>query len=98
MANREIRSLQWGSTFMFAAGILFFAFFQLAKTSPFHGVNPFDLSIHFLAPVREGLLRARAKVIRRGRRAAYVECDVETEEGSLVARAQSTLLFARPEG
>ena len=53
-----------------------------------------DLAIHFLAPVREGLLRARARVIRRGRRAAYVECDVETEEGSLVAKAQSTLLLA----
>ncbi|OGT28720.1 MAG: hypothetical protein A2Z17_00015 [Gammaproteobacteria bacterium RBG_16_66_13] len=29
-----------------------------------------DLAIHFLAPVREGLLRARAGVVRRGRRAA----------------------------
>jgi uncharacterized protein (TIGR00369 family) len=57
-----------------------------------------DLAIHFLAPVREGQLRARAGVIRRGRRAAYVECDVETEEGSLVARAHSTLLLTRPEG
>ena len=57
-----------------------------------------DLAIHFLAPVREGLLRARARVIRRGRRAAYVECDVETEEGSLVAKAQSTLLLAGLQG
>jgi len=57
-----------------------------------------DLAIHFLAPVREGLLRAHARVIRRGRRAAYVECDVETEEGSLVAKAQSTLLLAGLQG
>jgi uncharacterized protein (TIGR00369 family) len=56
-----------------------------------------DLAIHFLAPVREGQLRARADVIRRGCRAAYVECDVETEEGSLVARAHSTLLLTGPE-
>jgi len=56
-----------------------------------------DLAIHFLAPVREGQLRARAGVIRRGRRAAYEECDVETEEASLVARAHSTLLLTGPE-
>jgi len=54
-----------------------------------------DLAVHFLVPVREGTLRARATVVRRGRSAAYIECDVQTADVTLVAKAQSTCLMAR---
>ena len=56
------------------------------------------LSLHFLEPVREGLLRGQATVVRRGRRLAYAECDILTPDGALVARAQSTCFLARPSG
>jgi len=56
------------------------------------------LSLHFLEPVREGLLRGQATVVRRGRRLAYAECDILTPDGALVARAQSTCFLARPAG
>jgi uncharacterized protein (TIGR00369 family) len=58
-----------------------------------------DLGIHFLAPVLEGTLHAQATVVRRGRHAAYVECDVTTEDGAQVAKAHSTcFITVRREG
>ena len=47
----------------------------------------------FFAPVREGLLRARASVVRRGRTGGYAECTIETEAGVLVAKASSRCSF-----
>lgn len=41
MTRRDIRRLQWVSTFVFAAALLFFAFFQRAKIAPYREVSPF---------------------------------------------------------
>jgi hypothetical protein len=41
MTQRDIRSLQWVSAFVFAAALLFLAFFQLAKSASLQEVAPF---------------------------------------------------------
>src|SRR5438105_12071335 len=51
-----------------------------------------ELKINFLKPVWKARLRAEARLVKRGRTVAMVECDVVDEGGSLVARASSTCL------
>ncbi|HET6202432.1 MAG TPA: PaaI family thioesterase [Planctomycetota bacterium] len=48
-----------------------------------------QLSLQFLSPAR-GLLTAEARVVRRGRRVAFLEADCRGEDGALVARAHGT--------
>jgi uncharacterized protein (TIGR00369 family) len=54
-----------------------------------------ELKINFLKPVRAGRLVARGRVVKGGRTVGLVECDVEDESGSLVARASSTCMTLR---
>jgi uncharacterized protein (TIGR00369 family) len=48
-----------------------------------------ELQMSYFLPVKEGRLTAHARVIRRGRTTAHLECDLEDGEGRLVARASS---------
>ena len=48
------------------------------------------LNIHFISPVREGQLTAKAQVIQRGGTIAHVECNIHDEKGDLIAKAWST--------
>lgn len=48
-----------------------------------------ELQMSYFLPVVEGHLSAHARVIRRGRATAHLECDLEDGEGRLVARASS---------
>lgn len=56
-----------------------------------------ELKINFLKPVWNARLRARGKVVKRGRTVGLVECDVIDEKQSLVARASSTCMTLRGE-
>jgi uncharacterized protein (TIGR00369 family) len=49
-----------------------------------------SLSVTFLAPGREGLATARARVLKRGGRFGYAEADVVDGAGELLARAAAT--------
>jgi uncharacterized protein (TIGR00369 family) len=49
-----------------------------------------SLSLTFLAPGRAGIVTARARVVKRGRRFGYAEADVVDAEGELLARATAT--------
>jgi len=49
-----------------------------------------QMSVNFLAPVKGGLLRARARVIKVGKRLAVVEASTTDETGALVAIATAT--------
>jgi uncharacterized protein (TIGR00369 family) len=51
-----------------------------------------ELKINFFRPVWEARLRAEGKVVRRGSRLGYVECDITDEQGRLVAKASSTCM------
>jgi uncharacterized protein (TIGR00369 family) len=48
-----------------------------------------QLQTSYFLPVVEGRLIAHARVVRRGRGTAHLECDLEDGEGRLVARTSS---------
>ena len=49
-----------------------------------------QMNVNFLAPIRSGLLRARARVVKLGKRLAVVEAHAEDEHGTSVAIATAT--------
>jgi uncharacterized protein (TIGR00369 family) len=49
-----------------------------------------QMNVHFLAPIREGVIRARAEVRRIGKRLAVVEAEATDAEGRLVGLATAT--------
>lgn len=54
-----------------------------------------EIKVSFLAPVAVGsVLTCEASVVSGGRRTAFVEAGVTTDEGTLIARASSTYLFS----
>jgi uncharacterized protein (TIGR00369 family) len=62
------------------------------------GYTSLDISVSYLRPVTQdsGLLTARGWVTRPGRRAAFSQGEIRTEDGKLVATAKSTcLVFPR---
>ena len=54
-----------------------------------------DLQIGFVRGVKIALLRARGRVIRRGRNVSFVESEVHDEAGRLIAKATCTCLTIR---
>jgi len=54
-----------------------------------------ELKVSFVAPARLGRLCAEARVIRQGRRIAFLECAVINELGELVAKATGTYISAK---
>ena len=48
-----------------------------------------QVQVSYFLPVIRGRLSAHARVLRRGRTSAHLECDLEDEENRLVARATS---------
>jgi uncharacterized protein (TIGR00369 family) len=56
-----------------------------------------DLTAKFFKPIWKAKLRATARVTKRTRTLGLVECDVEDERGSLVAKVFSTCMVLRGE-
>jgi uncharacterized protein (TIGR00369 family) len=54
-----------------------------------------DLTAKFVKPIWNARLRASARVVKRTRALGLIECDVEDEEGSLVAKTYSTCMVLR---
>ncbi len=54
-----------------------------------------ELKLNFLKPVWTGKLRARGRVVSRGRTVGLAECDVTDDQGRLVARAMETCMTLR---
>jgi len=54
-----------------------------------------ELKINFLRPFWTGRLVGRGRVVQRGRTVGMSECDVEDDQGRLVARASSTCMVLR---
>jgi uncharacterized protein (TIGR00369 family) len=57
-----------------------------------------ELKVNFLRAVRQETLTAEAKVVKAGSTLGYVECEVQDEQGRLVAKAASTCLKLKKEG
>ena len=64
---------------------------------PGESFTTLELKINFLRPFWTGRLVARGRVVSRGRTVGMTECDVEDDEGRLIARATSTCLTLRGE-
>jgi uncharacterized protein (TIGR00369 family) len=54
-----------------------------------------DLTVKFFKPIWNARLRATAHVVKRTRTLGLVECEVEDEKGSLVAKVFSTCMVLR---
>lgn len=54
-----------------------------------------DLTTKFLKPIWNARLRATGRVIKRTRTLGLIECDVEDEKGSLVAKVISSCMVLR---
>jgi uncharacterized protein (TIGR00369 family) len=70
-----------------AMGIAFAS--TLAQDESFTTV---ELKINFFRPVWNSLLKAEAKVVRRGGKIGYVECEITDEQDRLVAKSASTCM------
>lgn len=56
-----------------------------------------ELKINFLRPVWKGHLVAVARVVHRGRRLGFVDCEISDRTGRLIAKASSTcMVLAQP--
>jgi len=54
-----------------------------------------DLTTKFLKPIWNAHLRASARLVKRTRTLGLLECDVEDDDGSLVAKVFSTCMVLR---
>ncbi len=54
-----------------------------------------QLNVNFIAPVRDGVLHARAEIVSMTKRTAVVRIDM-TNEGRLVGAAQGTVTISPP--
>lgn len=54
-----------------------------------------DLTSKFFKPIWNARLRATGRVVKRTRSLGLIECDVEDEKGSLVARVYSSCMVLR---
>lgn len=52
-----------------------------------------DLRMNYLKPVTTGKLIASSKIIKRGKRMGYIECEIVNDQGELVAKASSTCII-----
>ena len=52
-----------------------------------------DLRMNYLKPVTTGKLIASSKIIKRGKRLGYIECEIVNDKGDLVAKASSTCII-----
>ena len=59
---------------------------------PRESFTTLELKINFLRPFWTGRLVARGRVVSRGRTVGMAECEVEDDQGRLVAKATSTCL------
>ncbi|HEX8455801.1 MAG TPA: PaaI family thioesterase [Pyrinomonadaceae bacterium] len=68
------------------------AFAVLTTLEPDMQTVTVDLTLHYLRPVTEGKLTAKARVLRGGRRVATVSVEIFNESGALVVTALTTYL------
>jgi len=68
------------------------AFAVLTLLGPEEQTVTVDLTLHFLRPVSEGRIEARARVLRAGRRVCAVSIDATDASSKLVATALTTYL------
>jgi len=63
------------------------AFAVVTQLEPNEQVTTTDLTIHYLRPITDGSLSAKARVIRRGRRLFVIQVEVTNDQQLLLATA-----------
>lgn len=64
----------------------------MSTVDPDASFTTVDLTVNYLRPVWSGRLEAVGRVVHAGRTIGLAECDITTEEGSLVARLSGTCM------
>jgi uncharacterized protein (TIGR00369 family) len=64
---------------------------------PGEGFVTLSLAIDFLRGTQSGLLKAHARIVKRGSRVAFCACRIEDEHGAHVAELRSSCLIQRSE-
>ena len=54
-----------------------------------------EVHVHYMRPIRQGRIDARAHLIERGRTLGLVECELRNEQSQLVAKVASTCMVLR---
>lgn len=67
----------------------------LGLVTPQEIVATIEFKINFFAPVRQGRLIARAKIVHQGSRTAVGDVDIKDEKGKVVAKALATYSIRR---
>jgi len=62
---------------------------------PGESFTTLELKINFLRPFWTGRLVARGRVVSKGRTVGMTECEIDDEQGRLIAKATSTCLTLR---
>ena len=65
---------------------------------PGESFTSIDLKATFLRPVWHARLRAHASAVHRGRTISHYRCDIQREDGKLVASVASAVMTLRGEG
>jgi uncharacterized protein (TIGR00369 family) len=73
-----------------AMGTAFFSTLEAGES-----FTTLELKINFLRPFWTGRITARGRVVQRGRSVGMAECDLEDEQGRLIAKASSTCMTLR---
>lgn len=94
--HNPMGALQGGLLATLADGAMGYAF--AAGLEDGETFTTIGMHVDYLKGVREGTIRASARVVRRGRTIGLVECDVTDGDGSLLARASSTCMTLRAGG
>ena len=88
-----MRELHGGVHCALADAAMGFSFFTtLAEDEIFTTI---DLNISYLKSIKTGKLIAESKIVRRGKRIGYIECELTNEKGNLVAKASSTCIIQK---
>ncbi|HEY6189649.1 MAG TPA: PaaI family thioesterase [Pyrinomonadaceae bacterium] len=69
------------------------AFAIMTLLEPGKSTTTIDLTIHYLRPLLKGQARARARVVRRGRRVTVVSIDVMNDSEVITATALTSYLM-----
>jgi uncharacterized protein (TIGR00369 family) len=62
---------------------------------PREWITTIELKVNFLAPARLGLLKAKGRVIQKGKRIAVGEAEVKDQQGRLIAKALVTYMILK---
>ncbi len=73
------------------------AFVVMSVVGPDQVNSTVDLTLHYLRPVLSGVMTARAKIVRSGRRVIIAAVDVFDEAETLVATALTTYVRVEPQ-